>query len=94
MSKEADQPGIRRLTLDMNFEWDEGKRERNISKHGIDFAETIAALPQAILAAGKNRLWRETEHGDYRVARRSGDNHLHAEGRLLPADLGAEGTRQ
>jgi len=37
----------------MDFEWDESKREGNISKHGIDFAETIAVLPQAVLAPAR-----------------------------------------
>jgi hypothetical protein len=28
----------------MNFEWDERKREENIRKHGVDFADAVAAL--------------------------------------------------
>ncbi len=26
----------------MEFEWDEAKRQSNIEKHGIDFAEAVA----------------------------------------------------
>lgn len=34
----------------MRFEWDPAKRERNLRKHGIDFADTEAVLddPMAI----------------------------------------------
>lgn len=28
----------------VRFEWDEAKRRRNLAKHGIDFADAVAAL--------------------------------------------------
>lgn len=28
----------------MNYEWDETKRQENIRKHGVDFADAIGAL--------------------------------------------------
>lgn len=28
----------------MNYEWDEAKRQENLRKHGVDFADAIAAL--------------------------------------------------
>lgn len=30
--------------IPMNYEWDEAKRQENLRKHGVDFADAIAAL--------------------------------------------------
>ncbi|MCW5696707.1 MAG: BrnT family toxin [Bauldia sp.] len=37
------------------FEWDERKREANLSKHGIDFADAALALSQPYLAIRSDR---------------------------------------
>ncbi|MEF3697357.1 BrnT family toxin [Desulfolutivibrio sp.] len=31
----------------MQFEWDEAKRQANITKHGLDFVEAVAVLEDA-----------------------------------------------
>lgn len=54
MSEETDQPKIPELTGDLGFEWDESKRQHNISKHGIDFADALFALPRAMLLPARN----------------------------------------
>jgi uncharacterized DUF497 family protein len=40
----------------MNFEWDEGKNEVNIDKHGFDFADSyrIFNLPMAVELDGRD----------------------------------------
>ena len=35
----------------MEFEWDEGKRRRNLAKHGIDFRDAVRVFHDA------HRLW-------------------------------------
>ena len=35
----------------MNFEWDEGKRELNLLKHGLDFADTHGMFASPMLSA-------------------------------------------
>jgi uncharacterized protein len=39
----------------MEFEWDESKRESNLSKHGIDFVRATAIFNSPILEREDNR---------------------------------------
>ncbi len=32
------------IQLPMQYQWDEGKRTENVAKHGVDFADAVAAL--------------------------------------------------
>ena len=35
--------------MNMEFEWDEGKRQSNLEKHGVDFADAVLVLADAPL---------------------------------------------
>ena len=35
--------------MNMEFEWDEGKRRRNLEKHGVDFVDAVLVLADAPL---------------------------------------------
>ena len=48
----------------MEFEWDLVKNERNIEKHGIDFADAVRIFERPTLTAVDNRR----DYGEKRIA--------------------------
>ncbi len=48
----------------MNFEWDEGKNEANVAKHGVDFDEAIGMFDGPVLESIDDRR----DYGETRIA--------------------------
>jgi hypothetical protein len=48
----------------IDFEWDQGKNEANIAKHGIDFDEAIGIFEGFVLERVDNRR----DYGEVRIA--------------------------
>ncbi len=47
----------------MEFEWDENKRESNLSKHGIDFVDAAKIFNRPVLERLDNRY----DYGETRI---------------------------
>ena len=56
----------------MEFEWDENKRESNLSKHGIDFADAAKIFNRPVLERVDNRY----DYGETRIVALGEENGI------------------